>query len=280
MDHWSRQGAKAICLYALLYCVTAQFPQQPFPNVPPQQPSPQFPNQNVITPFPNPNFINPSSTIVPSQQCPVQSQHSIRQCAQELKALGVFTQNQGEIDALTWEQIRRRSRQYFTQICEAYRRFEQCTQPHKLYCWYSEPIKGEFAVAAEALTYVCGEGYYGMLSNWDCFLQASTRGDVINCESRIMAEARALQDASSISGGRYTLTDDSSCRVLQDYMGCIKQPIFNQCGAEAWRLVREAVQRPTRVYLPYCTLSGSAKIPSAMVIILSFILVAIFNAKS
>lgn len=52
------------------------------------------------------------------QYCPVQSQQAIRQCAQEMRALGVFTQNQDEIDALTWEQIRRRSRQYFQTICE------------------------------------------------------------------------------------------------------------------------------------------------------------------
>jgi len=276
MDYWLRLGAKSVCFYVLVHLASSQFP--------PQQPLyPPFPNTAITPQYPNNPFTltQPSTIVSPQpQHCPVQSQQAIRQCAQELKALGVFTQNQGEIDALTWEQIRRRSRQYFTQICEAYRRFEQCTQPHKPFCWYGEPIKGEFAVAAEALTYVCGEGYYGMLSNWDCFLQASTRGDVINCESRIMAEARALQDASGVSGSRYSLTDDSSCRVLQDYMSCIKHPIYTQCGQEAWRLVKEAVQRPTRVYLPYCTLSGTAKLPSTIVLIISFILITLFNVKS
>lgn len=70
-----------------------------------------------------PSSNQPVMSLTPQQGqqqliCPVQSQQTIRQCAQELRTLGVFNQNQGEIDALTWEQIRRRSRQYFTQICE------------------------------------------------------------------------------------------------------------------------------------------------------------------
>ncbi len=50
--------------------------------------------------------------------CDTSAQRSVNQCAQELRQLGVFTSNQGQVDALTWEQIRRRSRQYFSQICE------------------------------------------------------------------------------------------------------------------------------------------------------------------
>lgn len=207
-----------------------------------------------------------------SEFCDPNAQGQITQCAQELRQLGVFTNNgQGGVDALTWEQIRRRSRQYFTQICDAYRRFGTCVDRgnYRTSCWSVEPIKAQYAVADAALDYVCGQGYYGMLNNWDCFLQAATRSDVIQCEARILADARGGSYADLRQG-------DRACGVLQDYMGCISRPINEQCGNDAWRHVKEAVQRPTRVYLPYCTLAGSTYLPSMILmasglIILKFV---------
>ena len=127
-----------------------------------------------------------------------------------------------------------------------------------------------------------------MLNNWDCFLQAATRSDVIQCEARILADARGGTYSDLRQGDRACgyvrpgVTESIetlllSFRVLQDYMGCISRPINEQCGAEAWRHVKEAVQRPTRVYLPYCTLAGVTSLPS---ILLTLLLVALVTLLS
>lgn len=55
---------------------------------------------------------------LPSGLPPSIRPQAIARCASELKQLGVFTSTGGNPDALTWEQIRRRSRQYFSNICE------------------------------------------------------------------------------------------------------------------------------------------------------------------
>jgi len=45
-------------------------------------------------------------------------------------------------------------------LYRANQRFATCIAPFKAHCWYQEPIKSSFAIAAESLEYACGEGYF------------------------------------------------------------------------------------------------------------------------
>ncbi|KRX81598.1 hypothetical protein T06_4202 [Trichinella sp. T6] len=94
--------------------------------------------------------------------CLPQHQQYIRQCAIELKQLGALGDTPANT-ALIWDHLRRTSKEYFIQMCNAYRRFEQCIAPYKRQCWFTEPIKGEFAVATEALAFSCLDGFYGKI---------------------------------------------------------------------------------------------------------------------
>ncbi|KRZ55192.1 hypothetical protein T02_1397 [Trichinella nativa] len=187
--------------------------------------------------------------------CLPQHQQYIRQCAIELKQLGALGDTPANT-ALIWDHLRRTSKEYFIQMCNAYRRFEQCIAPYKRQCWFTEPIKGEFAVATEALAFSCLDGFYGMLNNWDCLIRVLTRGEVADCENRMLKDSQVFlnQPQESLY---FNPTDINSCRALQDFITCIKYPVQGQCGEDAWQHVREAAQRQTRVYLPYCTLTGS-----------------------
>jgi len=211
-------------------------------------------------------------------RCSPQMVNQIRSvCAKQLAAFRVFNtdpmgSSSDSPNAMTWDSLRRQSRSLFEQICRAFEDWDRCVTPYKAACFYEEPVKGEYTVAHEALAYACRPpAYQDMLNNWDCFLQASTRSDLIMCDAQIMADAR---------GGTYTnlREGDTACRILQDYVGCIREPIYDQCGPVAWRHVREVFQRPTRVYLPYCTLKGMTTIPSMGLILVAFGLLKLLHS--
>jgi hypothetical protein len=61
-------------------------------------------------------------------------------------------------------------------------------------------------------------------------------------------------------------------------MDCIKSPIESTCGQQSWSAVVQAIQRPVHVYLPYCTLAGSAQVPSLITVIV--LLIAAVFAKA
>uniref|UniRef100_A0A5S6QQR9 DUF19 domain-containing protein n=1 Tax=Trichuris muris TaxID=70415 RepID=A0A5S6QQR9_TRIMR len=207
--------------------------------------------------------------------CTPMQQQYIRQCAVELKQLGAF----GETPATTaiiWDHLRRTSKEYFVQMCNAYRRFEQCILPYKRQCWYAEPIKGELAVASEALAFACLEGFYGMLNNWDCLIRVLTMGEVTECEDRMAKDAKVLMTQTQDSGF-FNAPDLASCRALQEFVNCIRYPIQGQCGEDAWQHVREAAQRQARVYLPYCILAGCHSKSSLSVLLLCIVLLYLLH---
>uniref|UniRef100_A0A914VZL4 FAD dependent oxidoreductase domain-containing protein n=1 Tax=Plectus sambesii TaxID=2011161 RepID=A0A914VZL4_9BILA len=228
---------------------------------------------------------NPAVAFGPT--CDAASQQRISTCSRELMTLGIFGQNAGQVDALTFNDLRRRSRDYFLQICNAYNRFNQCLGGSyiKQACYPQEPIKARFAVADAALEYVCGEGYNEMISKWDCYLGAATRADVTICETRIAQDAAQAVSAAQYQAQQPRLlqysdyqTGSNACNALRNYMDCIKRPIESTCGTQSWNAVVQAIQRPVHVYLPYCTLAGAAHVPSLITIVT--LLIAAVVAKA
>lgn len=177
----------------------------------------------------------------------------------------------------------------------------------KARCWLVEPVKAQYAVADAALDYVCGPGYYGMLTSWFHYLPflSLREGEIVRAAgtassrrppARISSPARRGSWRTPAAAPTPTSARDrgparsspfpypypqkarrAEHRVLGEYMECIREPIFEQCGAAAWTQVKEAVQRPTRVYLPYCTLAGPASSPSALLTALAAALYAILR---
>jgi len=100
---------------------------------------------------------------------------------------------------------------------------------------------------------------------------AFSRQDLSTCDQQLVIDRR---------GGGYptTLRDqgDPNCRVMQDYVACLKRPIWEQCGSTAWRHVREAFQRPASLYMPYCTLAGVVHGPVNVLCLLAIALLATF----
>uniref|UniRef100_A0A915KCK4 Uncharacterized protein n=1 Tax=Romanomermis culicivorax TaxID=13658 RepID=A0A915KCK4_ROMCU len=115
-----------------------------------------------------------------------------------------------------------------------------------------------------------------MLSNWDCFIQATNRLDVAQCDARLSSGIRdqsyygndisnrdpyyyygySSSNFNNYYGSSYNIKEEIMCRRLQEYVSCIKYPVYDQCGYQAWYATFEAIQRPLRVFAPYCRLGA------------------------
>lgn len=213
-----------------------------------------------------PSHAQGTGTEASSAACTSQLQQRLNSCANELMRMGVFSQASMQIEQLTLNDLRRRQRDYFVQLCSAYNQFNQCLggQAAKQACYVQEPFKARFAVADAALDYVCGDGHSSMLVNWDCYLTAAARPDVTECESRIATNTLSSQQSiSEFSQG------SSACSALQTYIDCIRAPIETTCGKESFDTVVQAIERPVHVYLPYCTLAAGSILPSLLLLAIS-----------
>ncbi|VDO93823.1 unnamed protein product [Soboliphyme baturini] len=124
---------------------------------------------------------------------------------------------------------------------------------------YSQPMM-QYRLATEALDYVCNEGLYGMLKNWDCLVKVMASREVINCENDMIRNNGA--DCSQFG----------FFRNLNEYMQCTKYPVISECGDEAWQEFSETAKRQARVFLPFCTLAGFRGVSSTVIVFVSLIL--------
>uniref|UniRef100_A0A0N5ASX3 Conserved plasma membrane protein n=1 Tax=Syphacia muris TaxID=451379 RepID=A0A0N5ASX3_9BILA len=196
--------------------------------------------------------------------CDSQSKKRLETCMIGLERLGAFRESPLQMNRIILNKFGRDQREYLIELCSAYYKFDQCLGDStvKQSCYPVEPFKALYAVTDAALDYICGEGHDSMLINWECYVKVAKDPWIIECEEKVSMESFSEETDDS-------LQDSSACSVMQSYARCIREPIVTTCGEDAFETVLQVLERPVHIYLPYCTMAGTALMPSILLLLFS-----------
>ncbi|KRZ18894.1 hypothetical protein T11_12083 [Trichinella zimbabwensis] len=122
-------------------------------------------------------------------------------------------------------------------------KFQSCIDPLKLFCPEQKTVNFIYTTYG----YLCDEGYSDFLHNIECFLFVESESDTRECLQNV-----STQTVTFHKGAISRSSTEQACKLVQDFLNCVKIPVRRRCGKRAWNLIFRLFMATSRILLLQC----------------------------
>ncbi|KAE9550060.1 hypothetical protein FO519_006724 [Halicephalobus sp. NKZ332] len=217
-----------------------------------QPPTPGPGNQAASPPGVVPmNQMNPMNVPPPQQpKAPPQAQPYLQvvQNAQQDNASSGSNPNSEFGQALQLPKI---GGQVFKELCRLIRNFNGCVEPYREKC----PKHITINLIDASYGFLCNAGYETFMNSAECLMELDQRPSVKHCHDETL---RDIERANGETGITMAAKLDRMCEALNFFSGCVRHPIRQNCGLEAWQVIFRVLKDTTKTLMPACQFTGTS----------------------
>uniref|UniRef100_A0A914VNR3 Uncharacterized protein n=1 Tax=Plectus sambesii TaxID=2011161 RepID=A0A914VNR3_9BILA len=131
------------------------------------------------------------------------------------------------------------------------RRFDTCVKESRREC----PRHITISLIDASYGFLCNDGYEIFMESADCLMELDQRPTVKACHDRTLRE---IQNANDQAGMRLPEKMNRMCESLNYFAGCVRQPIRQMCGIEAWMVIFRVLRDTTHTLMPGCVFTSNS----------------------
>uniref|UniRef100_A0A183C616 DUF19 domain-containing protein n=1 Tax=Globodera pallida TaxID=36090 RepID=A0A183C616_GLOPA len=198
-----------------------------------------------------------SPASVPSGHCSQWVNDEIKQCVQPVADFAKTLNKQQQTEesspssmpssefgqALQWPT--KMGGQVFRELCRLINDFELCVDGYRQKCRRHITI----SLIEASYGFLCNEGFDTFMASAECLMDLDQRPNVKQCHDRTL---KSIEEANNDEGGTVATKLDKMCSALNYFSNCVRTPIRQSCGIEAWRVIFRVLKDTTRTLMPQC----------------------------
>uniref|UniRef100_A0A914HBW7 Uncharacterized protein n=1 Tax=Globodera rostochiensis TaxID=31243 RepID=A0A914HBW7_GLORO len=198
-----------------------------------------------------------SPASVPSGHCSQWVNDEIQQCVQPVADFAKTLNKQQQTEesspssmptsefgqALQWPT--KMGGQVFRELCRLINDFELCVDGYRQKCRRHITI----SLIEASYGFLCNEGFDTFMASAECLMDLDQRPNVKQCHDRTL---KSIEEANNDEGGTVATKLNKMCSALNYFSNCVRTPIRQSCGIDAWRVIFRVLKDTTRTLMPQC----------------------------
>uniref|UniRef100_A0A1I7Z2J0 DUF19 domain-containing protein n=1 Tax=Steinernema glaseri TaxID=37863 RepID=A0A1I7Z2J0_9BILA len=191
-------------------------------------------------------------------QCPAAVNDRIQMCVQPVAEYAkVLNQKEGASSSSSKSefgqaiQLPKLGGQVFRELCRLIRNFDSCVLDFRAQC----PKHITISLIDSSYGYLCNEGYDTFMKSAECLVSLDRSGPVKQCHDETLTD---IEKANAETGITMPAKLDRMCNALNFFSGCVRLPIRENCGLEAWQVIFRVLKDTTKTLMPGCAFTGTS----------------------
>ncbi|KAK0417287.1 hypothetical protein QR680_012921 [Steinernema hermaphroditum] len=191
-------------------------------------------------------------------QCPLEANDRIQLCVQPVAEYAkVLNQKEGASASSGKSgfgqaiQLPKLGGQVFRELCRLIRNFDSCVLEYRSQC----PKHITISLIDSSYGYLCNEGYDTFMKSAECLVSLDRSGPVKQCHDETLGD---IEKANAEAGITMPAKLERMCDALNFFSGCVRLPIRNNCGLEAWQVIFRVLKDTTKTLMPGCVFTGTS----------------------
>jgi len=141
--------------------------------------------------------------------------------------------------------------QVFKELCRLIRNFDDCVKEFRETC----PRHITISLIDASYGFLCNEGYDTFMTSAECLMELDQRPTVKQCHDETLAD---IERTNNELGMAMPAKLDRMCDALNFFSGCVRSPIRQDCGHNAWSVIFRVLRDTTRTLMPACAFTGES----------------------
>uniref|UniRef100_A0AAF5I1S0 ShKT domain-containing protein n=1 Tax=Strongyloides stercoralis TaxID=6248 RepID=A0AAF5I1S0_STRER len=133
----------------------------------------------------------------------------------------------------------------FHELCRLIRNFDSCVIKSREEC----PRHITINLIDASYGYLCNEAHDVFLNSAECLMELDLQPDIKQCHDETLHEIETISTTTDIT---LLLKLDRMCRALNYFSSCVRIPIKEKCGNEAWHVIYHVLKHTTKTLMPGC----------------------------
>ncbi|CAK5078231.1 unnamed protein product [Meloidogyne enterolobii] len=133
----------------------------------------------------------------------------------------------------------------FQELCLLIRHFERCVSGYRTKCRRHITI----SLIEASYGYLCNEGYEIFVGSAECLMELDQQPNVKGCHDKTLLE---IEEANNEQNGTVVNRLERMCNALNYFSECVRPPIRQSCGNEAWNVIFRVLKDTSRILMPMC----------------------------
>uniref|UniRef100_A0AC35U019 DUF19 domain-containing protein n=1 Tax=Rhabditophanes sp. KR3021 TaxID=114890 RepID=A0AC35U019_9BILA len=138
----------------------------------------------------------------------------------------------------------------FSELCRLIRTFEDCVFEFKSRC----PKHITINLIDASYGFLCNEGFNVFMGSAECLMELDLKPEVKTCHDETLNDIENVNTQPDIS---LPLKLERMCGALNFFSTCVRQPIRQSCGVEAWKVIHRVLKDTTKTLMPACQFNGN-----------------------
>uniref|UniRef100_A0A0N5BW12 DUF19 domain-containing protein n=1 Tax=Strongyloides papillosus TaxID=174720 RepID=A0A0N5BW12_STREA len=141
-------------------------------------------------------------------------------------------------------------KEVFHELCRLIRNFDTCIFKLRKQC----PNHITINLIDASYGYLCNEAYDVFLNSAECLMELDLQPNIKECHDETLKEIEAISGTSAIT---LHLKLDRMCNALNFFSSCVRNPIKEKCGNDAWHVIYQVLKYTTKTLMPGCTFNSN-----------------------
>uniref|UniRef100_A0A0K0F8U1 ShKT domain-containing protein n=1 Tax=Strongyloides venezuelensis TaxID=75913 RepID=A0A0K0F8U1_STRVS len=205
----------------------------------------------IITLFPIRNVV---SDKVSHDFCPNIYNEQIQNCVLPVSQYAkILHQQNGKSTNKEFNQafsIPKVGKEVFHELCRLIRNFDTCIFKLREEC----PNHITINLIDASYGYLCNEAYDVFLNSAECLMELDLQPNIKQCHDETLQEIEAISGTSAIT---LHLKLERMCNALNFFSSCVRNPIKEKCGNDAWHVIYHVLKYTTKTLMPGCTFNSN-----------------------
>uniref|UniRef100_A0A915P7S5 Uncharacterized protein n=1 Tax=Meloidogyne floridensis TaxID=298350 RepID=A0A915P7S5_9BILA len=133
----------------------------------------------------------------------------------------------------------------FQELCLLIRHFERCVSGYRTKCRRHITV----SLIEASYGYLCNEGYEIFVGSAECLMELDQQSNVKGCHDKTLLE---IEEANNEQNGTVVNRLERMCNALNYFSECVRPPIRQSCGNEAWNVIFRVLKDTSRILMPMC----------------------------
>ncbi|KAL7070387.1 hypothetical protein ACQ4LE_010301, partial [Meloidogyne hapla] len=172
------------------------------------------------------------------------NQKNEKQNSEKYLDLNKENKNYEEIQGIQWP-TKVIGGKVFQELCLLIRHFERCVSGYRTKCRRHITV----SLIEASYGFLCNEGYETFVGSAECLMELDQQPNVKGCHDRTLLE---IEDANNEKNGTVLTRLERMCNALNYFSECVRPPIRQSCGNEAWNVIFRVLKDTSRILMPMC----------------------------
>uniref|UniRef100_A0A915LQ50 DUF19 domain-containing protein n=1 Tax=Meloidogyne javanica TaxID=6303 RepID=A0A915LQ50_MELJA len=117
--------------------------------------------------------------------------------------------------------------------------FERCVSGYRTKCRRHITV----SLIEASYGYLCNEGYEIFVGSAECLMELDQQSNVKGCHDKTLLE---IEEANNEQNGTVVNRLERMCNALNYFSECVRPPIRQSCGNEAWNVIFRVLKDTSR----------------------------------